>query len=85
MPRAARGIAAVLCPPGAAGELEYVAMGGEDTGVYIWDVSRPGRPPSVANKLQVGPCMGRRGLRATLKAQALTLRHVAPRPPALRW
>ena len=52
MPRAARGIAAVLCPPGASGELEYVAMGGEDTGVYIWDVSRLGRPPSVVNKLQ---------------------------------
>ena len=53
MPPAARGISAVLCPPGASGELEFVAMGGEDTGVYIWDVSRPGRPPLVVNKLQV--------------------------------
>lgn len=53
MPPAARGISAVLCPPGTSGELEFVAMGGEDTGVYIWDVSRPGRPPLVVNKLQV--------------------------------
>ena len=81
MPRAARGIAAVLCPPGAAGELEFVAMGGEDTGVYIWDVSRPGRPPSVVNKLQARAHLGAAGPQGY---RAYFLGHVVPRPPALR-
>ncbi|KAK9805830.1 hypothetical protein WJX73_005036 [Symbiochloris irregularis] len=41
VPRAARPIKATFCPTEDITEPEYIAMGGEDTGVYVYDVSKP--------------------------------------------
>ncbi len=52
VPVAARKIAAAFCPALHVTEAEYIAMGGEDTSVYIYDISRPRRGAVIVNKLQ---------------------------------
>lgn len=39
MPQSARPIRAAWCPTLPSGEPEYVAMGSEDSSVYVYDVS----------------------------------------------
>jgi hypothetical protein len=53
VPIAARKIQAAFCPPISSTEPEYISMGGEDTAVYIYDISRAKRSAVVVNKLQV--------------------------------
>lgn len=53
VPRAARKIRATFCPKVHITEPEYIVMGGEDTSVYIYDVSKPSHGPIVVNQLQV--------------------------------
>lgn len=53
LPRAARKICATFCPKLHISEPEYVVAGGEDTNVYIFDISRPSSKPIVVNQLQV--------------------------------
>eukprot|EP00884_Botryococcus_braunii_P010901 jgi/Botrbrau1/19812/Bobra.0124s0055.1 len=52
VPLAARKISAAFCPPISRTEPEYISMGGEDTAVYIYDVSRARHSAVVVNKLQ---------------------------------
>lgn len=52
VPRAARKIRATFCPKGHMTDPEYVVMGGEDTSVYIYDISKPSHGPLVVNQLQ---------------------------------
>lgn len=52
VPRAARKIRATFCPKVHITEPEYIVMGGEDTSVYIYDVSKPSHGPIVVNQLQ---------------------------------
>ncbi|KAK9814573.1 hypothetical protein WJX72_008091 [[Myrmecia] bisecta] len=53
MPIAARKIKAIFCPTLNYNEPEYIAMGGEDTGVYVYDITRKTkRGPTIVNKLQ---------------------------------
>lgn len=51
--RAARKIRATFCPKVHITEPEYVVMGGEDTSVYIYDISKPSHGPLVVTRLQV--------------------------------
>lgn len=53
VPRAARKIRATFCPKVLITEPEYVVMGGEDTSVYIYDISKPSLGPTVITRLQV--------------------------------
>ena len=53
VPRAARKIRATFCPKGHITDPEYVVMGGEDTNVYIYDISKSSNGPLVVNQLQV--------------------------------
>ena len=53
MPRAARKIRATLCPKVQVTDPEFIVMGGEDTCVYIYDISKPGSGALVLNQLQV--------------------------------
>ncbi len=53
VPRAARKIRATFCPKVHITEPEYIVMGGEDTSVYIYDISKPSQGPLVVNQLQV--------------------------------
>ena len=53
VPRAARKIRATFCPKGHITDPDYVVMGGEDTSVYIYDISKPSNGPLVVNQLQV--------------------------------
>ena len=53
VPRAARKIRATFCPKVHITEPEYIVMGGEDTSVYIYDISKPSQGPVVVNQLQV--------------------------------
>jgi len=53
VPRAARKICATFCPKVHITEPEYIVMGGEDTSVYIYDISKPLQGPLVVNQLQV--------------------------------
>lgn len=53
LPKAARKISVTFCPQMDASGPEYVAAGGEDTNVYIYDISRPSSKPTVVNQLQV--------------------------------
>ncbi|KAL0044841.1 hypothetical protein WJX82_011228 [Trebouxia sp. C0006] len=52
VPRAARKIRATFCPKVHITEPEYIVMGGEDTSVYIYDISKPSQGPLVVNQLQ---------------------------------
>ncbi|GMH41960.1 hypothetical protein BSKO_09879 [Bryopsis sp. KO-2023] len=52
MPPAARRINAVWCPPANPTESEHIAMGGEDTNVHVYDVTRVKSVPVVVNELQ---------------------------------
>lgn len=53
VPRAARKIRATFCPKLNITEPEYIVMGGEDTSVYIYDISQPSQGPVVVCQLQV--------------------------------
>lgn len=53
VPRAARKIRATFCPKVHITEAEYIVMGGEDTSVYIYDISKPSQGALVVNQLQV--------------------------------
>ena len=53
LPRAARRISATFCPSLQPSDPEYTVAGGEDTMVYIYDISRPSGRPTVVNQLQV--------------------------------
>lgn len=53
VPRAARKIRATFCPKVHITEPEYIVMGGEDTSVYIYDISKPSLGPLVITRLQV--------------------------------
>lgn len=53
VPRAARKIRATFCPKVHITEPEYIVMGGEDTSVYIYDISKPSYGPLVVTRLQV--------------------------------
>lgn len=53
VPRAARKIRATFCPKVHITEPEYIVMGGEDTSVYIYDISKPSYGPLVITRLQV--------------------------------
>lgn len=53
VPRAARKIRATFCPKVHITEPEYIVMGGEDSSVYIYDISKPSLGPSVITRLQV--------------------------------
>ena len=53
VPRAARKIRATFCPKLHITEPEYIVMGGEDTSVYIYDISQPSQGPVVVSQLQV--------------------------------
>ncbi|KAL3135572.1 hypothetical protein ABBQ38_006052 [Trebouxia sp. C0009 RCD-2024] len=52
VPRAARKIRATFCPKVHITEPEYIVMGGEDSSVYIYDISKPSLGPSVITRLQ---------------------------------
>lgn len=52
VPRAARKIRATLCPKVQVTDPESIVMGGEDTCVYIYDISKPGSGALVLNQLQ---------------------------------
>lgn len=52
VPRAARKIRATFCPKVHITEPEYIVMGGEDTSVYIYDISKPSLGPLVITRLQ---------------------------------
>ncbi|KAL0039440.1 hypothetical protein WJX79_008386 [Trebouxia sp. C0005] len=52
VPRAARKIRATFCPKVHITEAEYIVMGGEDTSVYIYDISKPSQGALVVNQLQ---------------------------------
>ncbi len=55
MPPAARKLRAAMCPMLHVGVPEYVTMGGEDTAVYIYDISQQqSKGAKIVNKLQVG-------------------------------
>lgn len=56
LPKAARRISATFCPRLHASEPEYIVAGGEDTHVYVYDISRPTSKPVVVNQLQVCLC-----------------------------
>lgn len=53
LPGAARRISATFCPSLQPCDPEYMVAGGEDTMVYIYDISRPSGRPAVVNQLQV--------------------------------
>lgn len=53
VPRAARKIRATFCPKVHITEPEYIVMGGEDTSVYIYDISKPLCGPVMVTRLQV--------------------------------
>ena len=53
LPQAARKISATFCPSLQPSDPEYMVAGGEDTMVYIYDISRPSGRPTVVNQLQV--------------------------------
>ena len=53
VPRAARKIRATFCPKVHITEPEYIVMGGEDTSVYIYDISKASQGPLVVTRLQV--------------------------------
>ena len=54
MPPAARKLRAAMCPMLHVGVPEYVTMGGEDTAVYIYDISQQqNKGAKIVNKLQV--------------------------------
>mmetsp|Transcript_5689 Transcript_5689/g.16238 ORF Transcript_5689/g.16238 Transcript_5689/m.16238 type:complete len:600 (-) Transcript_5689:245-2044(-) len=55
MPMSARPIRASWCPTLPTGEPEYVALGGEDASVNVWDVTDPEKPPQAVVSLQ-GHC-----------------------------
>lgn len=52
MPPVARRINAVWCPPIHPDEPEHIAIGGEDTNVHFYDVTRVPGCPVVVNQLQ---------------------------------
>ena len=57
-----------MCPMLQVQTPEYVTMGGEDTSVYIYDISmQHHKGAKVVNKLQVGPFFGHQDLVRVLR------------------